>query len=143
METAFTPVASLLGGALIGFAAVLLMATLGRILGATGILGGLLPPKSGRAFVEGAALVAGMASAPLVLLAITGTPVAVEVPVGMPMLVIGGLLVGFGAATGSGCTSGHGVCGLARLSPRSLVATLTFMAATFATVFVLRHVLGV
>lgn len=141
METAFTPLASLGGGLLIGTAAVLLMALLGRVMGATGILGGLLMPASGGEFAWRAALVAGMVTAP-VLLALAGNPVAVEVPVTMPMLIGGGLLVGFGAALGSGCTSGHGVCGMARLSPRSIAATLTFMATTAATVFVVRHVIG-
>ena len=141
METAFTPLASLGGGLLIGAAAVLLMALLGRIMGATGVLGGLLLPAGGTEFAWRAALVAGMVTAPAVL-AFLGRPVEIEVPVSAAMLVAGGLLVGFGAALGSGCTSGHGVCGMARLSPRSFAATLTFMAATAATVFVLRHVIG-
>ena len=141
METAFTPLASLGGGLLIGAAAVLLMALLGRIMGATGVLGGLLLPAGGTEFAWRAALVAGMVTAPAVL-AFLGRPVEIEVPVSTAMLVAGGLLVGFGAALGSGCTSGHGVCGMARLSPRSFAATLTFMAATAATVFVLRHVIG-
>ena len=141
METAFTPLASLGGGLLIGAAAVLLMALLGRIMGATGVLGGLLLPAGGTEFAWRAALVAGMVTAPAVL-AFLGRPVEIEVPVSTAMLVAGGLLVGFGAALGSGCTSGHGVCGMARLSPRSFAATLTFMAATTATVFVLRHVIG-
>ena len=141
METAFTPLASLEGGLLIGAAAVLLMALLGRIMGATGVLGGLLLPAGGTEFAWRAALVAGMVTAPAVL-AFLGRPVEIEVPVSTAMLVAGGLLVGFGAALGSGCTSGHGVCGMARLSPRSFAATLTFMAATAATVFVLRHVIG-
>lgn len=142
IPTEFTPLVSLGGGLLIGLAAVLLMALLGRIMGATGVLGGLLLPSSGGEFVWRAALVAGMVSAPPLILAITGNPVAVQVPVTLPMLIGGGLLVGFGASVGSGCTSGHGVCGMARLSPRSIVATLTFMATTFATVFVIRHVIG-
>ncbi|KIT15803.1 YeeE/YedE family protein [Jannaschia aquimarina] len=141
METAFTPLPSLGGGLLIGTAAVLLMALLGRIMGATGVLGGLLLPSDGSEFAWRAALVGGMVTAP-VLLALTGNRVAVEVPVTLPMLIGGGLLVGFGAALGSGCTSGHGVCGMARLSPRSIAATLTFMATTAATVFIIRHVLG-
>jgi uncharacterized membrane protein YedE/YeeE len=141
METAFTPLASLGGGLLIGAAAVLLMAALGRIMGATGVLGGLLMPADGSEFAWRAALLAGMVSAP-VILALAGRPVAVEVPVTTPMLIGGGLLVGFGAALGSGCTSGHGVCGMARLSRRSIVATLTFMVTTAATVFTIRHVIG-
>lgn len=141
METTFTPWLSLAGGLMIGMSAVLLMAVLGRILGATGVLGGLVAPTAGGEFAWRAALVAGMVSAP-VLLALVGRPVAVEVPATLPMLLLGGLLVGFGASTGSGCTSGHGVCGMARLSPRSVVATLTFMATTLATVYVVRHVFG-
>lgn len=141
METAFTPLASLGGGLLIGAAAVLLMATLGRILGATGVMGGLLLPGTRREFAWRAALVAGMVTAPP-LLALLGRPVEIAVPASTPMLIAGGLLVGFGAAMGSGCTSGHGVCGMARLSRRSVAATATFMAATALTVFVLRHVIG-
>jgi uncharacterized membrane protein YedE/YeeE len=141
METAFTPVASLGGGLLIGAAAVLLMAGLGRIMGATGVLGGLLLPGTRSEFAWRAALVAGMVTAP-VLLSLVGRPVEISVPVTTPMLIGGGLLVGFGAALGSGCTSGHGVCGMARLSPRSIAATLTFMAATALTVFTIRHVIG-
>lgn len=98
-------------------------------------------PASGTEFAWRAVLVAGMVTAPVLLSAI-GNPVAVEVPATTLMLIVGGLLVGFGAATGSGCTSGHGVCGIARLSPRSIVATLTFMAGTGVTVFIIRHVLG-
>lgn len=141
METAFTPFASLLGGGLIGLSAVLLMAALGRIMGATGILAGLVVPTSGPEFAWRAALVGGMVTAP-VLLALAGAPVTLEVPVPTPLLLAGGLVVGFGATMGAGCTSGHGVCGLARLSPRSLAATVTFMAAAFFTVFVIRHVIG-
>jgi uncharacterized membrane protein YedE/YeeE len=141
METDFTPWLSLSGGVLIGVSAVLLMALFGRIMGATGVLGGLLIPSSGGEFAWRAALVAGMITAP-VLLSIAGHTVAVEVPVTLPMLIGGGVLVGFGAALGSGCTSGHGVCGMARVSPRSIAATLTFMAATAVTVFIIRHIIG-
>ena len=141
MTTGFTPLASLGGGLLIGAAAVLLMAALGRIMGATGVMAGLLLPPSGREFSWRAALLAGMVTAPP-LLALMGRPVAIDVPVGTMALIVGGLLVGFGAATGSGCTSGHGVCGMARLSRRSVAATATFMAATALTVFALRHVIG-
>lgn len=143
METAFTPWASLGGGALIGLAAVLLMWLHGRILGATGIVGGLLRFDDALDWVLRAALLVGMVTGPLALLLVTGAMPVVEVPVSRAMLVGGGLLVGIGASLGSGCTSGHGVCGLARLSPRSAVATATFMATTFATVFVVRHILEV
>ncbi|WP_316013522.1 YeeE/YedE family protein [Roseobacter sp. HKCCA0434] len=141
METAFTPLVSLTGGLMIGAAAVLLMATLGRILGATGILGGLVLPEGRADFGWRATLVAGMVTAPI-LLAVIGRPVAIDVPVSLPMLIGGGLLVGFGAAMGSGCTSGHGVCGMSRLSARSIVATLTFMATSAVTVFAIRHLIG-
>ena len=143
IETDFTPLASLGGGLLIGLAAVLLMAWLGRIMGATGIMAGLLLPGTRAEFAWRAALLAGMVSAPPLIWLATGRPVAVEVPVSTPMLIAGGLLVGYGAATGSGCTSGHGVCGIARLSRRSVAATAVFMASTALTVFVVRHVAGV
>ncbi|GGH28605.1 hypothetical protein SAMN05444007_104267 [Cribrihabitans marinus] len=142
METEFTPFASLAGGALIGVAAVLLMLSLGRILGATGILAGLLTPANPREFAWRAAMILGMISGPLAVLALTGSMPEIEVPVSTPMLALGGLIVGVGVTFGSGCTSGHGVCGMARLSPRSIAATATFMAATFATVYVIRHVIG-
>lgn len=142
METAFTPLQSFGGGALIGLAAVLLMATLGRVMGATGIVAGLLRPADGPDWVWRAVMLAGMVSGPLVVLALTGQMPAVQVPVSIGSLVVGGLIVGIGVTFGSGCTSGHGVCGMARLSPRSIVATLTFMATTVITVFVIRHVIG-
>jgi len=142
IETAFTPWASLGGGALIGLATVALMALIGRIMGATGILAGLIAPASGRDFAWRGAVLLGMVSGPLAVLAITGDMPAVQVPVSTPMLVGGGLLVGVGVTYGSGCTSGHGVCGMARLSPRSIAATLTFMIVTFATVYVVRHTIG-
>lgn len=146
METEFTPVASLLGGGLIGFASVLLMLVIGRIMGATGILTGAMFGGSETRGLHGRdwrlALLAGMMTGPLVVLLATGSMPAIEVPVSMPMLLIGGLIVGVGVTYGSGCTSGHGVCGMARLSPRSIVATLTFMLTTGITVYVVRHVFG-
>lgn len=142
METAFTPIQSLLGGALIGLAAVLLMALMGRIMGATGILAGIVAPEARGEFAWRLALLAGMVSAPAALLLATGSMPAVQIPVSMPMLIAGGVVVGIGASIGSGCTSGHGVCGMARLSPRSIAATLTFMTSTAATVFVIRHLIG-
>jgi hypothetical protein len=141
-ETAFTPWLSLAGGGLIGLAAVLLMLVNGRILGATGVLEGLLAPRSRDDFAWRAALVLGMITAPAVYFLATGMPVEITVPVSMPMLLIGGVIVGVGVTFGAGCTSGHGVCGMARLSPRSIAATVTFMIATAATVYVIRHVLG-
>lgn len=139
--TEFTPFLSLLGGGLIGLAAVLLMAFHGRIAGMTGILSGLVPPFSGDP-VWRAAFLAGAIGAPASILATTGYAVPFESPTPAPWLIAGGLIVGAGVCFGSGCTSGHGVCGLARLSPRSIVATLTFMASTAITVFVVRHVVG-
>lgn len=137
--SAFTPVAALLGGALIGLAAVLLVLFNGRIAGISGIVGSLLPPRaSGGAWRV--AFVIGLLAAPWAYGLFAPVP-ATASPASWPVLVIAGLLVGFGTRLGSGCTSGHGVCGLSRLSMRSLVATLCFMAAGFATVFVARHVL--
>lgn len=142
METLFTPFASLGGGALIGLGAVLLMLGLGRILGATGIMSGLVFAESGEEFSWRAAMVAGMILAPGLLFVITGTMPEITVPVSPLMIAIGGVIVGFGASMGSGCTSGHGVCGLSRLSLRSLVAVPTFMATAAITVFLIRHVFG-
>jgi hypothetical protein len=137
----FTPWGSLAGGVLIGAAAALFVLANGRILGISGIVGGLLRPAAGDAMWRVAFLL-GLAAAPFVftLLAPTGFAMAPTIDAGLATLVIAGLLVGFGTRLGSGCTSGHGVCGLSRLSPRSLVATLSFMGAGFATVFVARHI---
>ena len=142
METAFTPWASLGGGALIGLAAVLLMALHGRILGATGILGGLLRFDDPTDWSLRAAIIAGMAAGPLVWLVLVGELPVIDLPVPNWGVVLGGLIVGIGVSYGGGCTSGHGVCGIARFSRRSLVATASFMATAIATVFVIRHVLG-
>ncbi len=142
METSFTPFASLLGGALIGLASVLLMLVRGRIFGATGILAGALMPASRNDAVWRWLLLAGMLTGPWVFFALTGSLPAIAVPVSTGMLLIGGFIVGVGVTLGNGCTSGHGVCGMARLSPRSFVATGTFMLTTGITVYVIRHVLG-
>ncbi|MCS6625734.1 YeeE/YedE family protein [Roseibacterium beibuensis] len=142
IETAFTPFQSLAGGVLIGLAATLLMWTLGRVMGATGILAGLLAPASLYDFGWRAALLAGMATGPIAYFAVMGEMPPIEVPISTPMLLIGGFIVGVGVTFGSGCTSGHGVCGMARLSKRSIVATLSFMVTTAATVYVVRHVFG-
>jgi uncharacterized membrane protein YedE/YeeE len=142
METVFTPIQSLTGGLLIGAAAVLLMLFGGRIMGATGIVAGALSPSSSSDRAWRLAVLAGMVTGPLAVLALTGQMPTIQVPVSTPMLMIGGLLVGIGVTFGSGCTSGHGVCGMARLSIRSIVAVATFMVATGITVFVVRHVLG-
>jgi uncharacterized membrane protein YedE/YeeE len=142
METVFTPFASFGGGLLIGLGAVLLMLGLGRIFGATGILSGLVFMDSREEFSWRAALVLGMVLAPVPVFLATGAMPELTVPVSPLMIVIGGVIVGFGASLGSGCTSGHGVCGLSRLSVRSLVAVPVFMATAGVTVFVIRHVFG-
>lgn len=127
---------------MIGLAAVLSMAFLGRIMGATGILAGFLAPSDLSDWSWRAAMIAGMVSGPLVVTLFTGTAPDIAVPVTTPMLLIGGFLVGIGVTFGGGCTSGHGVCGMARVSPRSIVATAIFMIACFATVYVVRHMVG-
>ncbi len=138
--TAFTPWTSLAGGLLIGLAAALFILLNGRIAGISGVLGGLLRPARGELGWR-FAFVAGLVAAPLAwTLAAALPPLHVEADV--PTLVAAGLLVGIGTRYGAGCTSGHGVCGLSRLSLRSLVATLAFMGAGFATVFVVRHLVG-
>ncbi|MFC6979973.1 YeeE/YedE family protein [Microbulbifer taiwanensis] len=134
------PWSALAGGALIGLASALLLLLNGRIAGISGILGGLIDRTAGetgwrRAFVLGLLL------SPLVWLLFAALP-PIRIEAGYPLLIAAGLLVGIGTRYGSGCTSGHGVCGLSRLSPRSLVATLGFMGAGFATVFATRHLLG-
>jgi uncharacterized membrane protein YedE/YeeE len=138
--TDFTPAASLLGGALIGMSAVMLMATQGRIAGVSGIAARLLPPYADKEFVGRLAFVLGIVVAPLIVQLVTDAAPMPNIAAGPTLLVVAGLLVGFGSVWGNGCTSGHGVCGLSRLSVRSLVATLTFMATAMATVFVTRHV---
>lgn len=139
--TEFTPVASLLGGGLIGLSAVLLMAFHGRIAGMTGILSGLLPPISPD-WGWRAAFLAGAVAAPSLVIAISGHPVAYSSPVPLVWTVVSGLIVGVGVYFGSGCTSGHGVCGMARLSPRSIAATITFLGVAMLTVYIVRHILG-
>ena len=142
METVFTPFASTVGGALIGLAAVLLMALRGRIFGATGVLAGFLHPASRSDWSWRALLLAGMVSGPALFRLFAGDWPTIDVPIGLPALLVGGFFVGVGVTFGSGCTSGHGVCGMARLSPRSFAATAVFMATTAITVFLVRHVIG-
>ena len=134
---AFTPWSALAGGALIGLAAAMFALINGRIAGISGVIGGLLRPVRGDSAWR-VAFLAGLGAAPLVYLAFAPLHPP-RIDAGYGMLVIAGLLVGIGTRYGSGCTSGHGVCGLARLSPRSLAATATFMAAGFVTVYLLRH----
>ncbi len=132
-------IGGLIGGALIGLAAVLLLALNGRIAGVSGILGGLLTSDIGSELFWRVAFIVGLiAGAGLYVLATGGLPLELEA--GLPTLVIAGLLVGVGTRLGSGCTSGHGVCGLARRSPRSLAATMIFMVVAALTVFLIRHV---
>jgi uncharacterized membrane protein YedE/YeeE len=142
IETAFTPWQSLGGGVLIGLSSVLLMLVAGRIMGATGVLAGIFAPASLTDMSWRVALLLGMVTGPAVYWLVTGGMPEITVPVSMPMLLIGGFIVGVGVTYGSGCTSGHGVCGMARFSPRSIAATITFMIATGLTVFVVRHVIG-
>lgn len=137
---AFTPWSSLAGGLLIGLAAALFVLFNGRIAGISGILGGLLlAPSPDRLWRI--AFLAGMIGAPAIWMLFHSLP-PLTIDAGYPMIILAGLLVGFGTRYGSGCTSGHGVCGLSRLSPRSLAATLSFMGAGFITVFIVRHLLG-
>lgn len=133
----FTPWASLGGGLLIGLAAALLLLASGRIAGISGILGGLVPPRAGESAWR-LAFVAGLLVAPAVLF-LAGVRGETRLGAGPGVIALAGLLVGLGTSYASGCTSGHGVCGIARLSPRSLIATALFMGAGLATVFVVRH----
>lgn len=136
---AFTPGPALAGGLLIGLAVALLIRFSGRVAGISGIVGGLLRPVAGERGWR-LAFLAGLLAAPWVYTLIAG-PLVPRIDTGWGSLLAAGLLVGIGTRYGAGCTSGHGVCGLSRLSPRSAVATAVFMAAGFATVFVLRHLL--
>ena len=138
--SAFTPGTALAGGLMIGAAASALWLLVGRIAGISGILGGVLKPVSGDLGWR-LAFVAGLLVSPWLYRLVAG-PAPLEVNAPTPVLIIAGLLVGYGTRLGSGCTSGHGVCGLSRLSPRSLVATLLFMGAGFVTVYITRHLLG-
>lgn len=138
---AFTPWSALAGGILIGLAAAMFILLNGRIAGISGILGGLLAPVKGD-IAWRLAFLGGMVIAP-VLWRIAASLPTLEITASYPMLVIAGLLVGISTRYSSGCTSGHGVCGISRLSPRSLAATAAFMTSGFLTVFVIRHVLGV
>lgn len=140
MMTEFTPYPSLFGGVLIGLAAVILMAFNGRIAGMTAILGGVLEPQNPDSRWR-LAFLAGAIASPMIA-TLLGAEFSFASPTTGAMLALGGLIVGVGVTYGSGCTSGHGVCGIARLSPRSIVATVTFMATTFATVTLIRHGFG-
>ncbi len=137
----FTPLSALIGGCLIGAAVGVLLWLNGRIAGISGVLGGLLQAEPGERAWRFAFL-AGLVLGPLLYVAIEGAAKPLTVTSSLPLLIAGGLLVGFGTRLGNGCTSGHGVCGLARLSGRSLAATVSFFITAALTVFVVRHVLG-
>jgi uncharacterized membrane protein YedE/YeeE len=136
----FSPVSAAIGGVIIGVAVAMLVLINGRVAGISGIVGGLLRPAKGD-MAWRVAFAAGMIAAPL-LFVVAGKSPTIAIDAGYPTLVVAGLIVGVGTRYGAGCTSGHGVCGISRLSPRSIAATLAFMASGFATVFVVRHVLG-
>lgn len=135
--TSFTPGMSLAGGLVIGLASAILLLFNGRIAGISGVVGGLLKPAR-TDIAWRAAFVAGLVISPLIFALAAPLP-EVQVEAGYPVLLVAGLLVGFGTRYGSGCTSGHGICGLSRRSPRSLVATISFMFAGFITVYLVRH----
>ena len=137
----FTPIESLIGGGLIGLAAVLLLLMNGRIAGISGIAGGLFSADRAEAGWR-VAFIVGLIAAPLAYALFYGEMPTIQVQVSTPLMILGGVLIGFGSALGSGCTSGHGVCGIARLSSRSIAATATFMATGIAATFVIRHLLG-
>lgn len=136
----FTPWASLAGGILIGAAVSLLILLNGRIAGISGIIGGLFHPRKNDINWR-IAFIVGLVGAPLIYRIFTELP-AIQIDADNGILIAAGLIVGVGTRYGSGCTSGHGVCGLSRLSPRSLVATITFMAAGFAATYVVRHLIN-
>ncbi len=137
----FTPVSALIGGALIGVSASLLLWLNGRIAGISGIAGGLVSPSKGDIGWRALFLIGLVGGVAIYRLAGGGLQ-SIEINSSIPVLLIGGLLVGLGTGIGGGCTSGHGVCGMARLSPRSIVATLVFLVVAAVTVYVVRHVIG-
>jgi uncharacterized protein len=141
--TEFTPWAGLIGGAMIGLAAVVLMAVSGRVLGASGIFAGILVPRFNEAFTWRVIFVVGLLFGTIIANAYTGTSQTIAYGSNATMTAVGGIIVGIGVMLGNGCTSGHGICGLARFSPRSLAATCTFMVVAIFTVFLIRHVVGV
>ena len=141
--TPFTPLAGLAGGILIGLAAVVLLAAYGRIAGLSGIFGGLLTLRFNEEFSWRAAFMAGLLAGAAAMPALGAfDPASIAFAGGPVRIAAGGLLVGFGTAIGAGCTSGHGICGISRLAPRSIASTAIFMGVAVATVFLTRHVLG-
>ena len=139
--TEFTPISALVGGALLGLAAVLLMLLNGRIAGVSGILGGLMRFDKGE-FGWRAAFVLGLILTPPIYMRVTGNVIPISTPEPLWVVILAGFLVGVGSQMGNGCVSGHGICGVARLSVRSITATITFMIAGIVTVYIVRHVLG-
>jgi uncharacterized protein len=139
--TEFTPLSALAGGALIGVSSVLMMALKGRIAGISGIAMRLFPPYQDSETMGRAVFILGLVLAPLLVRLVTGQGPDLTIETSPALLLIAGALVGFGSVWGSGCTSGHGVCGLSRLSMRSMVAVATFMTTAAVTVFLMRHVL--
>tara|TARA_B110000459_G_C16598261_1_gene489766 strand:- start:1562 stop:2008 length:447 start_codon:yes stop_codon:yes gene_type:complete len=143
METEFTPILSLLGGGLIGASTVLLMATNGRIAGISGIISRILPPSAAApGLLQGLFFVIGLLVSAPIWIMVNGQSLVQTVSDNLPLLCVAGVFVGFGSVLGNGCTSGHGVCGISRLSGRSIVATGTFMSTAFISVLLLRHVIG-
>ncbi len=140
MDT-FNPISALLGGLLIGASAALFLVLNGRIAGVSGILGGLIHPARSEIGWR-LAFLAGLFAAPLLYVALGGALPPIRVTPSIGLLIVAGLIVGFGTRLGAGCTSGHGVCGIGRGSPRSLAATAVFMITAILTVFITRHVLG-
>jgi hypothetical protein len=138
----FTPYSALLGGVLIGLAATILLVMNGRLAGVSSILAGVVPPRSGEAAYWRVLFLGGLIVGVLLYLALIDGAATISFDAPLPILLAGGLLVGIGTRVGSGCTSGHGVCGIARLSWRSLSATLVFMAVGGITVFIMRHMVG-
>lgn len=140
--TEFTPLSGFIGGLMIGAAALVVLLAQGRIAGVSGLLGTALQarPEGGRGWRI--AFLVGLPVGALLYDLASGGGLRVQPQVGLPLMLLGGLLVGFGTRMGNGCTSGHGVCGIARLSNRSILATITFMVVAGLTVFILRHVLG-
>ena len=139
--TEFTPVASAIGGAMIGLSAIMLMLFMGRIAGISGIASRLLPPVA-EDYGWRLAFVVGLIAAPIVYQQVSQQPIEQTVSGNLVLMALAGLLVGFGSVFGGGCTSGHGVCGLSRLSMRSIIATVVFMVVAFVTVFLVRHGVG-
>ena len=143
METEFTPILSLLGGGLIGASTVLLMATNGRIAGISGIISRILPPSAAApGLLQGLFFVIGLLVSAPIWMMVNGQSLVQTVSDNLPLLCVAGVFVGFGSVLGNGCTSGHGVCGISRLSGRSIVATGTFISTAFISVLLLRHVIG-